>query len=462
MGGLPTEDKTLPEKIKVDKINDEEEKAKSDEQSKHGDPESTKLNEELTNLAKLAKEKDSSKSEAITKIVDLTNKIKNALEKLQTLDTQEKFAEYKREMKILKALEEYIRDTAVPESNPDAGENNADLTDNAEIEKVKLQKDINALKNLKQALTPIEEKDNDVTEFKELLNLLQTIGNFEEEGTTEDEQKKEIVEQAQKKIVDLKYKYTEIPNLDPDKSFEEATKIEEETVEKKNLIQDIENELNEAQETIKKMMEKLNEEATGNIEEFAKALGELEIKFKKDLGKLKTPITNSINEKSAENLNTAEKFTAVSTQMKNVKDIAKTNFDTAQKKVFRSLGEDGIKARHERYVQANKKNTQNLKADKNALTVNLKTTIHDYKTKVADLDGEVETLNTTNTRLNREKEEYKQKLEDTEAELNDNAASYKAIIGGTIGGIIGLQLAGYLIYQFCYKKTELTTGPDNV
>merc|ERR1712034_185635 len=173
-------------------------------------------------------------------------------------------------------------------------------------------------------------------------------------------------------------------------------------------------------------------------------------------------ITNWINKQSAKNLNTSYEFTAVSTQMKNVKDIAKTNFDTAQKKVFRSLGEDGIKARHERYVQANKKNTQNLKADKNALTVDLKTKIHEFTAKVADLDGEVESLNTTNTRLNREKEEYKQKLEDTEAELNDNAASYKAIIGGTIGGIIGLQLAGYLIYQFCYKKTELTTGPDNV
>merc|ERR1712059_72754 len=137
-----------------------------------------------------------------------------------------------------------------------------------------------------------------------------------------------------------------------------------------------------------------NEETTGNLEEFAKALGELEIQFKANLEKLETPITKWIN---AENLNTSEKFTAVSKQMKKVKDTAKTNFDTAQKKVFRSLGEDGIKARHERYVQANKKNTQNLKADKNALTVDLKTTIHDYKTKVADLDGEVESLNTTNT-----------------------------------------------------------------
>merc|ERR1712034_301529 len=353
--GLPTkttEDKAVPDKITEDK-NDEEEKAKSDEQSKQLDPESTKLNEELTNLAKLAKEKDSSKSEAIPKIVDLTNKIKNALEKLQTLNTEEKFAEYKREMKILLALEEYIRDTAVPESNPDAGENNADLTDNAEIEKVKLQKDINALKNLKQALTPIEEKDNDVTEFKELLNLLQTIGNFEEEGTTEDEQKKEIVEQAQKKIVDLKYKYTEIPNLDPDKSFEEATKIEEETVEKKNLIQDIENELNEAQETIKKIMEKLNEETTGNIEEFTKALEKLEIKFEEDLGKLKTPITNWINKQSAKNLNTSYEFTAVSDQMKKVKGTAKKNFDDTQKEVLHKLGEDGIKARKEKYVQGN-------------------------------------------------------------------------------------------------------------
>merc|ERR1711925_13735 len=123
---------------------------KKNQQKKPASEEDKQLTKELNELAKLAKEKDSSKSEAIPKIVDLTNKIKNALEKLQTLNTEEKFTEYKREMKILKALEEYIRDTAVPESNPDAGENNADLTDNAEIEKVKLQKDINALKNLKQ------------------------------------------------------------------------------------------------------------------------------------------------------------------------------------------------------------------------------------------------------------------------------------------------------------------------
>merc|ERR1712034_198151 len=185
MGGLPTEDKTLPEKIKVDKINDEEEKAKSDEQSKHGDPESTKLNEELTNLAKLAKEKDSSKSEAIPKIVDLTNKIKNALEKLQTLNTEEKFAEYKREMEILKALKE-VKDV---EKIMDA-QNNADSPAPATITNEKLEREVKELKILKEALTPMEEKDNDVAEFKELLMLLQDIVKDE---TTEDEQKKEIV-----------------------------------------------------------------------------------------------------------------------------------------------------------------------------------------------------------------------------------------------------------------------------
>merc|ERR1712034_38830 len=137
MGGLPTEDKTLPEKIKVDKINDEEEKAKSDEQSKQLDPESTKLNEELTNLAKLAKEKDSSKSEAIPKIVDLTNKIKNALEKLQTLNTEEKFAEYKREMKILKALE----NVETPKKNMEA-QDNADAPAPATNTNEKLEREV--------------------------------------------------------------------------------------------------------------------------------------------------------------------------------------------------------------------------------------------------------------------------------------------------------------------------------